>query len=171
MPTDLVVFGPYELPCDGDGVQKRFDPKEHGKHFWENPELQIIKKKHGCYVFALKAGPGYTPWYVGKTHAGFKDEIFQHHKVVNYNEVLWSKAKGTPVMFFVTKPGTKNVVSEPVLSEIEKELTIYAYRKNNDLKNFHNTKGGPQWSIKGVINSGRGKTPKTAGTFKSMMGI
>lgn len=168
--TLLKVFGPFEIPFSGTGLKKHVSDDEIAL-FWENASVRPFKKKHGCYVFALKAGKGHTPWYVGQTTKGFQQEIFQIHKLNKYNDVLWSGKKGKPVMFFVCLPGSPKKIPKQVIDEIEVFLIQSAVVKNPEVKNAKNTKNLPKWGIAGVLRSGKGKTSDNAAVFKSMMGL
>ena len=56
----------------------------------------------GCYVFGVRASRGTVPWYVGKTcMQGFSQECLEPHKLNHYNEVLYAKERGTPVLYLV----------------------------------------------------------------------
>ncbi len=80
MSTEFIVVGPYEIPCDKTGTIKFIDYKEHIVEFWENVKTGI-KEKKGFYVFALKAGRGYSPWYIGKTNPSLEKECFDSEKI------------------------------------------------------------------------------------------
>ena len=47
--------------------------------FWESNKK--YEPRRGCYVFAIRAGRGYTPGYIGKATKGFKNEVFEYHNV------------------------------------------------------------------------------------------
>lgn len=168
MATDLHIEGPFAIQSERNGVAKRIQT-EHGIEFWKCPNVRHLKLKQGCYVFAMQASKGYKPWYVGKSGTGFFNEIFKDHKLKKYNEVLFSKAHGTPVMFFVTPIGNHRKVPSAELTHMEKELTQFALKKNPDLSNIQNTKNTPKWSIKGVVRSGPGKPTLATKSFKTMM--
>lgn len=170
MATDLVVYGPFPIEYDESNGIKRITGK-HESRFWKVSAVQPLMKKRGCYVFAVRAAKGFKPWYVGKTNAGkgFKQECFTSHKLNHYNDALFRGGKGRPVLFFVAPPNKKNVVPTAELDHMEKELIQYGIRKNPDLCNVQNTKNVPQWTIKGVIRSPRGKPAAAARSFRTMM--
>ena len=83
MSTELIVDGPYEIPCNKTGITKYIETKVHVKQFWEKVKTDI-KEKNGCYVFAMKAGKGYSPWWIGKTNKSLQKECFDSHKIPIY---------------------------------------------------------------------------------------
>jgi len=169
--TILEVNGPIEIPHDGQktGSTKRIS-RALAKEFWKQAEAKPLAKKQGCYIFALRVGKGFTPWYVGKAGKTFEQECFTDHKIGHYNEVLWSGIKGTPVMFFVGQTGTKNKIPAGIIKEMEDYLIQSAVFKNPDLCNIRQTKT-PEWGIAGVIRGNKGKPTSLASTFKKMMRI
>lgn len=169
--TVLDVYGPVAIPFDGQekGCCKKIN-KEHIKKFWEQAEVAAIKQKQGCYVFALRAAKGFTPWYVGKAGKTLKQECFSTHKLEHYNSVLWKGNKGLPVMFFVAPAGTKNKIASGIIKDMESYLIQSATYKNPKLSNVQNKKT-PEWGISGVVRGGKGRRATINGQFKTMMGI
>jgi len=167
--TDLHVFGPFPIPFkkNGNGVSKRIT-KENAASFLASDDGKSIGPKQGVYIFALRAGKGFTPWYVGKATKSFKQEALHQMKLDCYNDVIYHGQKGTPVMFFVSKPGDLKKISRPIIDELEKFLIQSAYYKNDGLKNVQHAKKHT-WGIKGVIRGGKGRAPANAGQFRLMM--
>ena len=172
MQTELEVYGPYPIPHEslGKGTSKRIT-RPNAKDFWADKVMRSIASKQGCYTFALKYGSGFTPWYVGKATKTFEQEALADHKLVHFNEVIFRGHKGTPVMFFVARPGKSRKISPKEIDDIETFLIQSASYKNPDLQNIKKKKSLPLWGIKGVIRGGRGKTPANAKVFKTLMGI
>ncbi|MEL6499728.1 MAG: hypothetical protein AAFZ67_11620 [Planctomycetota bacterium] len=168
MATDLCVDGPYEIEYESNGAVKRVRPSD-GIDFWAYDVVAHLRKKQGCYVFAIRAGKGFKPWYVGQASKGFEQETFTYHKREHYNSALFRGTRGTPVLFFVTPPDNKRKVAQKELTHMEKELIQYALAKNPDLCNVQHTRNVPQWSIRGVIRSGQGKPTTAAKQFRLMM--
>lgn len=94
--TDLHVFGPFPIPFkkNGNGVSKRIT-KENAASFWASDDGESIGPKQGVYIFALRAGKGFTPWYVGKATKSFKQETLHQTKLNYYNDVIYHGHKGT----------------------------------------------------------------------------
>ncbi|MCX6831927.1 MAG: hypothetical protein NT028_07285 [candidate division Zixibacteria bacterium] len=172
----LEVLGPVEIPFTRQtkGLGKRIDDGKRAT-FWNHYLAVTCKDKQGCYVFALRSGKGFTPYYVGK--AGKKSggrlggEVFADHKLRKYNSVLFEGSKGTPVIFFVVPPGSKKIVPNKILGEVEKYLIQAAKYENDQLVNVQHTKNLPKWGIVGVIRGGQGKPAATSMKFSKMMGI
>ncbi|MGO9146930.1 MAG: hypothetical protein ACLQDF_11225 [Desulfomonilia bacterium] len=168
-PTELNVFGPYEIPYNGQdkGTTKHIT-KENAKSFWEQKEVEQVAMKQGCYIFALKVGKGFTPWYVGKTRRNFKHEALQPAQLGNYNDVIYNDKKGKPVLFLVAKPSTQKKIPKKQIDDLERFLIQTAYYKNPKLKNIQNA-NRPSWSITGVVRSGKGKAKNNAKQFQRML--
>ncbi len=77
--------GPFEVPILSGGLDKSREGA-----FWRKVEESEpgLPAAVGCYIFAIRAGRGVRPWYVGKTEAAFKKEVFQDHKFRLYWEAL-----------------------------------------------------------------------------------
>ena len=167
--TNFKVYGPEEIPFNQQGNIKHIYP-ENKKEFLANLVEEGISKKQGCYIFCLRAGPGFRPWYVGKATKGIHQECMQDHKINYYNQVLHKGKKGTPVMFFVLPPGQgKNKVPEKTIAEVEKFLIKKAYKQNNDLKNKQHAKDDT-WTITGVYgNQRKGNRTKVEISLKKML--
>lgn len=161
---DFEVFGPYEIPFVVNNGVKRIE-KYHVKEFWTNSELSQFCDKHGCYVFALRSGGGFKPWYVGKTNTGMKKECFSSHKLDIYNGVVYKCDKGTPVMFFITYPGGKMKASQRIVGELEKDLIASAVAKHPDIAQVKDTKG-PRYNIAGITEPTPGRDKKTVAILK-----
>ena len=172
MAAELHVYGPFPIEYDESKQPKRI-AGQHASNFWKMPEVQPLKSKRGCYVFAVRAAKGFTPWYIGKTNSrnGFRQETFTPHKLNHYNGALRDCGKGRPVLFFVAPPGKKNAVPAKDLDHMEKELIQYGIKKNPHLCNIKNRNNIPEWTIKGVIRSPRGKPAANERSFRTMLQI
>lgn len=171
MASNFIVGGPVEVVVDGSGRNK-FITAACRRIFLSGHDFVPYAAKQGVYVFALKAGRGYTPWYVGKTNAqhGMGNECMTDHKVNKYNEAM-RLSNGTPVLFFVVPSGTKRVAAKPVVKDMERQLIQDALAENPGLLNTQNTGNLPEWSIKGVIRSEIGRPTKLEVAFRKAMGI
>jgi hypothetical protein len=117
----------------------------------------------GCYVFVIRAGKGYRPWYVGQTKKkALLKEAFNPSNINKFNVVLNDQA-GTPMIFFVpmlTKSG--NGFRKPndrleSINFLEKWLIAEAFRKNPKLINLQNTKYLKDLHVTGIFNAARGE--------------
>jgi len=80
-------YGPFALDWYTDESQWK---SEFWKSVESNPDLEGLKNAIGCYVFCLKYGDTYMPWYVGKTEnkIGFEGEVFTDHKYDIYEQLI-----------------------------------------------------------------------------------
>ncbi|MCA9774808.1 MAG: hypothetical protein KC466_20475 [Myxococcales bacterium] len=171
MTMNLAIHGPIEVPFEvpnGRGV-KHID-KDQKKAFLASLDDAGLASKQGCYIFAIRASRGYRPWYVGKATRSLRQECMQPGKLNHYNAALSKILKGTPVMFFVAPDGRKNKVSESVCEEMETFLIQSAYFMNPDIRNIQKKKV-PEWKIRGVLRSGRGKPTVVEQAFRTMLGL
>jgi hypothetical protein len=136
--------------------------------FWQTAAATFGKKR-GCYVFSMRAGKGYTPWYVGKATVSFKQEIFTAEKLRKYGDALLETKKGTPVVFFVCRPSGKGVPGPQTIDDLENYLIRTCSYKNENLINKHK-RPKELWAVRGVFNSGV-KPSKAALAFRSAIGF
>ena len=170
MATDLVVHGPFAIPFRTVKGTEKFIGKEHYEAFQQDLEQRGIAAKHGCYVFAMKAGRGYSPWYVGKSTSGLGRECLGDHKIKLFNRHLMKGYKGLPVMFFIAPAGTVNKVPRDVCDEVETFLIQAAHARNPNLLNSRK-KSVLYWSIQGITGDSRRTVPAEAMVFKTMIGL
>jgi hypothetical protein len=98
--TAFDVYGPHEVP---------FELRPNGRWiptgcpaFWE--DHSSLAERHGCYVFVIRSGRGYKPWYVGKAaRLTFGKECFNHRNSNCYNRALQDTRKGTPMLFLLAE--------------------------------------------------------------------
>ncbi len=164
------VHGPFPVP-----VEKRLgivDDDHLNKSFWSTEgTLEELATSRGCYVFAIRAGKGYTPCYIGQATKGFARECFQPHKLLKFGKALLSRQKGTPVMFFVVHPPVKQGrINGTEIDDIESYLINLGATHNPRLLNERGREA-PTWSIDGVVRAGRGKPSHEAREFKKLFGL
>ena len=128
-------FGPYDLPVDNDN-NLDFSLNAR-KQFWARVEKRSehdLQIGRGCYVFAMRAGKGMTPWYVGQSKSGFKGEVFQRTKQDHYVAVKSSYKKGTAILFLITRFTNggkimKGQLPKPEADYIERFFIVQNLRK------------------------------------------
>jgi len=92
-------YGPFKLDWEDETHRWR-------ANFWNEIESQEkyegLSTAIGCYVFCLKFGDKYVPWYVGQTinQNGFKGEVFESHKIDHYDELMEEKPRHKPYLMF-----------------------------------------------------------------------
>jgi hypothetical protein len=160
------VAGPYEIPVTKLARAKHI---ETGcREFWRR-HVDIQDRK-GCYIFAIKAGKGYTPIYVGKATKSFHQECFAVHKTGDhYNRALANMGRGTPVMTFLVAEKRRGKVNARSVEDLETTLIRWARDKNPHLSNKAK-RGVYTWGINGVEGGKPGKPSKAAGDFKKIIG-
>jgi len=164
--TVFKIEGPFAVATQPEARSKMVS--EDPASFWK--QCPALKTKVGCYVFAVRAGKGSTPLYVGKTTNGFERECFTDHKINHYNYALAPYQKGTPVMFFAVYPAKKGKINSADISDLEDFLIQVGRRINPDLRNIRGAKE-PTWAIKGVIRGGKGKPNDAETNFRSLFGL
>ena len=162
--TSFTVHELCDIHCT-KGKGGRSIEKENIKTFWE--DNSTVAQQVGCYVFAIRAGRGMRPWYVGQATASFKQEVFAPDKLNKYDQCLRKIGKGSPIMFFVSYPTKQGATNRKHIDELETFLIQTAHVINKDLRNVHGKKE-PMWSITGVTRSGKGKPSNSAVTFRNL---
>ena len=159
--------GPFEVPFyQGRGGRTITD--DNIQEFWK--KHGEYAERRGCYVFAMRAGKGLTPGYIGMATKTFQGEVFAPHKLSRYQQFLVDYAKGTPVMFFLVAPTKKGALNVGHVKHLEKFLIELGVTANPELLNVKGTKQ-PEWGITGVVRRGSGKPSASARLFKKLMGI
>jgi hypothetical protein len=169
--TDLITYGPILIPYRKAvaGTAKHID-NDHKKSFLNTLEKAGLGGKQGCYIFALRAAKGHTPWYIGKATKSMRQECMSNHPIGHYNAVLFDGHKGTPVLFFISPRGAKNKVPKAICDDVETFLIQNAYSANPKLRNIQKTKV-PEWNIAGIMRSGKGKATAQSRKAKKMFGL
>lgn len=153
------VLGPFVVPFGPNGYLEY----RNLSGFWT--QLDQVRKGistwHSVYIFAMRAGRGYRPWYVGKATGkrGFAQEVFAPHKLVHYNAVANGYRRGTPVLFLVY-PVTplRSALRRASAAEVEwveQHLIQAAIDANPDLRNLRDTQFAREVQIPGVLNAAR----------------
>lgn len=169
-----VPYGPLRLPS-GRGLLE-FNKQEQDE-FWAGAAGdKNLGDACGCYVFALRAGRGIKPWYVGKAERqSFRNECFTAHKIIKFVSKEDSQ-KGTPLLYLYARVTEKGKFSRPTTAShadveyLEKMLISMALRRNGSLLNLQNTKMLREMVVPGLLNSGRGKLSASANELRRLMG-
>ncbi|MCC5957207.1 MAG: hypothetical protein JJU07_14000 [Natronohydrobacter sp.] len=98
------------------------------------------------FVVEVRGRP--IPWYAGKTHSSFRNEIFQKHKVEKYCNALAACNGDTKVILFPRCAGRNEVVQTRPLSASAKEeidwlenrLILQALNSNPEILNVSMTR-------------------------------
>jgi|ERR1700722_1799104 len=155
------VAGPFELSRHGKKkiiTEESLDdlkPRLEGHHTG-------LSAARGCYVFAIRAGRGYTPYYVGQScKQSILREALNPSNREKYNKVC-SESKGMPVVFFLpmlTPKGKyrKKGRSSASTSFLERWLIAAALAKNASLINNKETRFLRKIHVVGILNATRGE--------------
>jgi hypothetical protein len=161
------VHGPFEIDFEvrPGGRRLVFD------EFWsDGSPAAYLAEEVGCYVFAIRAGGGLNPIYVGKATKTFKQETFNSGNRNKYSDGFSEYAKGTPIMYFVVHPPQRGRTNEKQIAEIEDFLIQAGVAKNPDLQNVRGA-NRPDWSIKGVVRGGVGKRSTAEVEFRAIFDL
>ena len=167
MMASFEVHGPFEIDFEKrpGGRTLTFD------EFWaEGSDAAYLAEERGCYVFAISAGGGLQPIYIGKATKTFRQETFNPNNRHKYNNGFSKYARGTPLMYFVVHPSQRGPTHARHIREIEDFLIQTGVAKNPDLQNVKGI-GMPNWSIKGVIRSGVGKRSAAEMDFRHLFDL
>jgi hypothetical protein len=158
------IHGPFEVDFESraGGRTLKFDG------FWDGDSpAGYLADERGVYVFAISAGGGLQPIYVGKATKTFKQETFNPSNKHKYHNGFSNYARGKPVMFFVVHPAQRGPTNGTHIKKIEDFLIQAGVAKNPDLQNIKGS-ATPDWSIKGVIRSGVGKRSNAEVLFRKL---
>jgi hypothetical protein len=159
-------YGPFTLPRSNGAVDRNKKKPFWGKIEKSHPSLSNAV---GCYIFAVKAGKGFTPWYVGKTEKlSFGRETWQDGKLLIYGEVIRKYNRGKPVLFLLAKVTSKGKFTKPTkrrnlgsVSALEEMLIGTCLQRNRELLNKKLVKYRAM-HVPGYLNDQRGKRTKEA---------
>ena len=171
---DFQPFGPFKIPLS-NGAPDRTRLKD----FWLSAEdvLPGITGAIGCYIFAIRAGGGIRPWYVGKTDKGtFKGEVFQPHKLLIYGEVLRARKRGTPLLYFIVRQTPrgklvkKRANGDRTTCQLEELLIGSSLLRNPNLANKRTTKHFREMRVPGYMNEAPGSRSREATRLAHLLG-
>lgn len=174
------VHGPFELPRH---LRSRLIPRspEALRPFWDEVvevSEQGLPDACGCYVFAVRAGRGVKPWYVGQTNRqSFRIECLTEHKRGTYNDVLGQR-RGAPLLYlFARRTATGRRFCKPStrgyrdVDFLENTLIQIALRRNRRLCNSRNTKMIRKMVVPGIMNPARGNPGEPVTALKEVLGL
>ena len=174
------TFGPFTVPAtQAPNDQRTLDMQaSQVQEFWKEVESTVtgLSEACGCYIFAIRAGPGITPWYVGRSTTAFKRECFQPGKKVIYQEAYNEVRRGSPVLVLVARmtEGGKFSRGRLALREaefVERVLMHRAWSRNPKLKNVSGLGLARELRIPGLLNSGPGAPSDGARLLRRTLGV
>lgn len=170
-------FGPFDLRPTLNSEDRNWK-----SIFWEEVEKYQsgLSKANGIYIFSLKNGSNYVPWYVGKTCSenGFSNEVFQNHKLQHYYSACEGR-NGKQFLHLIARVEKNrgnfcnwSKQSEVQIENLETHLIGMALARNAKLRNDKKTKFFRSLDIAGVIGPKyKGRPKKDAQTLKNLLGL
>jgi hypothetical protein len=171
------IFGPFQLPRRDRQID---DSKLGIEGFWASvgEEEEGLSGACGCYVFAMRAGQGIVPWYVGLTSKmSFRRECFQTSKLLIYSKAVHATQKGAPLLYLVAKrtPGGKfgkaSKNSQRDIVFLENVLIRHGLKRNEALFNRKKTKFLKTMRVPGILNSTKGKPSRAVISLRRALGL
>ena len=150
-------LGPYVVPAGA--AKKKYVDKEKVLSFWK--KYPKLASRTGCYIYGVRAGKGWTPYYIGKATRDFESEALSDRNLVHFVNKVLNDRTGTPILFFLAEPLKKGKANSRLIADLERYLIANAARTNPSLLNKHGT-SIPSWGIKGILRSGAGKSNAAA---------
>lgn len=159
--VEFEIFGPFKVSHDFSwrgrgGRKKKIITRQNGRDFWEDvaethPRLAAHR---GCYVFALKAGRGCMPWYIGKTEKAkrsLKQEVFADEKLAKYKKILAKSKRRSPEMYLIARSVQQGRLGSAI-DDLETLLIWFASHRNKNLLNKSKRDTHPA-SLARIMNS------------------
>jgi hypothetical protein len=160
------IYGPYDVPRTKYGKTKLIT-KDSISLLHSEIDNEEVSNGCGCYIFALRASKGYTPWYVGQaSKMRLIEESMNLHNREKYNKIT-AAHKGTPVMFYIPKLTSGGKFAKPTkkangelkaVNFLEEWLIATALQKNPKLVNRQNTHFLKHLHVRGLFNSKHGES-------------
>lgn len=170
-------FGPFDMRELLNSESRNWQ-----SDFWNQIEniRTGLSSANGVYVFSIKFGSKFTPWYVGKTcsSAGFRGEVLQGHKLDHYYKACDTK-RGRPFLHLIARieEDRGNFCkwsnrSERQIDQLETYLIGMALARNPELRNNKKTRFFRALDIEGVIGPRfEGRPREGARTLKNVFGL
>jgi hypothetical protein len=124
----------------------------------------------GCYVFALRAAKGYTPWYVGQAcKRPIIREALNSSNREKYNKIL-GEHSGTPLLFLIPMHTPNRRLRRPrkasgrlkALDFLERWLIATCIERNSKLANNRETRFLRKIHVVGIFNAKQGEAHAAA---------
>ncbi len=163
-------FGPFDMPVDGVHIDT-----ELSKEFWQSVEdaQQGLQNAIGCYIFAIRAGRGTKPLYVGKTERSFRQEAWQPGKLLLFSKHLDSRKRGTPVLFLIAKQTSRGrfAKNSRSIKALEEMLIGTCLLRNHRLLNKKEINRFLKIEVPGFMNESRGARSAPAKELAKLLGV
>lgn len=166
-PRRFTAGGPFEVPTRGSKGNRSLD-RDALRRFWGS-EAEGWDKEKGCYVFALRRGPGYLPVYVGKTNRSFAKECFTDRNYRLLHEAVGGQV-GTLVLFLLRYEPSRGKHNAASIRDLEKYLVEAALERNPNLWNRQWARTTQTFAVRG-IHKDRGRPSIAAVELKRALGL
>lgn len=169
------VYGPFAIPRFGKG---KLITDESFNALSTTIGNDDLINSCGCYLFAIKAGKGYKPWYVGQaSKTKLLQESLNSTNREKYNKKT-TEMKGTPVLFLLPKLSAGGKFAKPtqkkdgnlkVVNFLEEWLIGIALHKNPNLINKKSTFFLKNLHVTGLYNPKKGTATKDSNEIKKVL--
>jgi hypothetical protein len=171
------VAGPFKLKRFGRNkivTKKSVGILKRAMEEWE----EGLSEACGCYVFALRAGGGSKPYYVGQAcKRRLAAEAMNTSNLGKYNEILGDRKRGRPELFFLPMrtPGGKFRRRKTgdgrlaALDFLERWLIAIALERNPALRNNRETRFLRKIRVPGVFNAKQGDATKPSRALRAVL--
>jgi hypothetical protein len=173
---NYTIHGPFEICKKKNGLVDRSQRAQ--KEFWDQVQKEVkladasLPSACGCYLFAIRAGKGLKPWYVGIAQKqAFRDECFAIQKINAYNDAIADR-RGKPLLFLIAKRTPKGKMAKPGrnghrdASFLEDVLIATARKRNPKLMNVKKTKFLKEMCVPCIMNTPRGHPTQSEKEFE-----
>ncbi len=171
------IYGGFEVKLsEHDTVPRQ---AKNQKLLWEEAEQQEqgLPDACGCYVFAISAGGGIIPWYVGKAEkTRFKKECFGAFQINCYNDALARYDRGRPLLYLVSLLTPSGRLAQPkqagskAVSFLERWLIGEALSRNPNLCNIKDTNFLKNLIVPGLMGTKPGPPTTAQREFRKLLG-
>ena len=187
------IYGPYEVP---QNKSKKIITPDDVTMFWSDvvevdKKAPSLKKQYGVYVFVLKHGNNFSPWFVGSSeNVGFDDLVlsrFDDLVLSRYNDVyqinnILEKTRGTPYIYFLPfvdknmQIFRKNIPPRPPVSNLRFVKTVlfeYGVQANSKILS-DDPNESDIWKdlyVQGLVNATRGDSTLSVRKLKQLLNI
>ncbi len=148
----------------------------HG--IWEKIEEEEnkpgLRNASGCYIFSIKHGNNFKPWYVGKAEkTRFSTEVFNKRNQKMCRDIL--KKPGKINLFLLPKLTPTGRFARPQpsrhIQHLEVHLISWALKRNENLSNVHYATIFRELEVPGLFNDGPGQPPLEVQDLKHTLGL
>ena len=163
------VFGGFTVTWKGANAQ-----------FWQSVEEQRngLSRAFGCYIFAIRNGRNFMPWYIGKTaRQAFRDRFSSRDHRRRLTDLAGENGELQIFLLAAQTPGgsfmspKENEAKEREIDYLETMLIGIALRRNMNIRNIAITTMLRNMSVPGMINNRPGMPTRAVRDLRNVLGI